>query len=115
MGCDSVGQIFLSPFSSLHIFYAGQQGVSEKKLLLFILMGLDEKRRGEPLALFLFSALSSNHHTAAGYNTEILTKCLSQWRDTLKKCDDETFIPAVTITNTDLMEQNALAHVITSI
>lgn len=37
------------------ILLDGTFGVSTKKLLLFILMGLDKKRCGEPLALFIFS------------------------------------------------------------
>lgn len=97
------------------IMLDGTFGVSEKKLLLFILMGLDEKRRGEPLALFLFSAPSGNRHTAAGYNTEILAKLLSKWCGTLGKRNGEGFSPAVAITDTDLMERNALAQVFPNI
>lgn len=61
---------------SSQILLNGTFGISTKMILLFILMGLDEKRHGEPLALFLFSAPSGNCHTAAGYNTDILERLL---------------------------------------
>lgn len=93
------------------ILMDGTFGVSTKKMLLFILMGLDEKRRGEPMAMFLFSAPSGNRHTAAGYNTDILERLLSKWKTSLGEKDGRTFEPAVAITDTDLMERNALMRV----
>ncbi|EIM87717.1 uncharacterized protein STEHIDRAFT_156664 [Stereum hirsutum FP-91666 SS1] len=61
--------------------------------------------------MFLFSAPSGNCHTAAGYNTEILEKLLRAWRTSLGERDGRTFNPAVAITDTDLMERNALMRV----
>lgn len=52
----------------------GTFGVCNDKLLLFILMAVDEDRKGVPLAFLLFSAPSGNRFTAAGYNTSILTR-----------------------------------------
>ncbi len=54
--------------------------VCNSKVLLFIVMGLDEKKCGVPLAFLLFSALSGNKHTAAGYNTEIIARLLGAWK-----------------------------------
>lgn len=93
------------------ILLDGTFGVSTKKILLFILMGLDKKRRGESLTMFLFSALSGNRHTAAGYNTEILEKLLRAWMTALGERDGHTFEPAVAITDTDLIERNTLMRV----
>lgn len=50
----------------------GTFGISDKKMLLFIAMGIDEANRGVPLAFFLFSAPEGNRKTAAGYNTDVL-------------------------------------------
>ncbi|KAI0706140.1 hypothetical protein BC835DRAFT_1516533 [Cytidiella melzeri] len=44
----------------------GTFGISDKKMLLFIVMGIDEANRGVPLAFLLFSAPASNQKTAAG-------------------------------------------------
>ena len=42
------------------VVLGGTFGVCDKKLLLFILMGVDKKRKGVPLAFFLFSAPGGN-------------------------------------------------------
>ncbi|KAI0681652.1 hypothetical protein BC835DRAFT_1489398, partial [Cytidiella melzeri] len=57
----------------------GTFGISDKKMLLFIVMGIDEANRGVPLAFLLFSAPASNQKTAAGYNTDILKRLLNAW------------------------------------
>lgn len=55
----------------------GTFGICNKKILLFILMGVDKENHGVPLIFLFFSAPSGKHHTAAGYNTKILTKLLA--------------------------------------
>jgi hypothetical protein len=90
------------------IILDGTFGVCDKKVLLFIAMGIDEEGRGVPLAFFFFSAPSKNRHTAAGYNTEIIAKLLGHWKDSLGKRNGETFQPAVAITDTDLKERAGL-------
>lgn len=61
----------------------GTFGVCNKKVLLFIVMAVDEANRGVPLAFFLFSAPSGNKHTAAGYDTAVLERMLSVWKHSL--------------------------------
>nr|VWO97430.1 Linoleate diol synthase [Ganoderma boninense] len=89
----------------------GTFGLCDRKLLLFILMGVDEKKRGVPLAFLLFSAPSGNQQTSSGYNTEVLTRLLGGWRDSLGVQDGRSFAPQVAITDTDLKECGALLKV----
>ncbi|KAI0699012.1 hypothetical protein BC835DRAFT_1405247 [Cytidiella melzeri] len=86
----------------------GTFGISDKKMLLFIVMGIDEKNRGIPLAFLLFSAPGSNQKTAAGYDTDVLTRLLNAWRLAMSSQDNEEFEVWVAITDTDLMERGAL-------
>jgi hypothetical protein len=53
-----------------------QVGVCDKRLLLFIVMGVDENKRGVPLAFLFFSAPSGNQQSSAGYDTDIIEKLL---------------------------------------
>jgi hypothetical protein len=62
------------------IILDGTFGVCNKKILLFIVMGVDEWEKGIPLAFLLFSALSGNRHTAAGYNMEVIARLLGEWK-----------------------------------
>ena len=89
----------------------GTFGVCDKKMLLFILMGIDEKRKGVPLAFLLFSAPGGNRKTCAGYNTEIIAKLLQEWKNSLGSRNREPFDVLVAITDTDLMERGALVLV----
>lgn len=91
------------------IILDGTFGISVSKVLLFIVMAVDEFGKGVPLALLLFSAPSDNRHTAAGYDSSILEKLLKAWRDSLGLSDDgHPFVSAVAITDTDLKERRAL-------
>jgi len=63
----------------------GTFSVCSSKLLLFIIMGVDERGKGIPLAFMMLSVPSGNKQTSAGYNTEILTKLLRTWHSNLKK------------------------------
>ena len=67
------------------IILDGTFGVCDKKILLFIVMGVDEWGKGIPLAFLLFSAPSGNRHTAAGYNTEVIARLLGEWKKSLGK------------------------------
>ncbi len=94
----------------------GTFGVCDRKMLLFIAMGVDERGHGVPVAFFLFSAPSGNKKTDAGYNTEILEKLLLRWKTTLdaaafKPSREASFTPKVAITDTDLKERSALVRV----
>lgn len=89
----------------------GTFGISDKKMLLFIVMGVDEANRGVPLAFLLFSAPEGNRKTAAGYNTDVLFRLLNTWREAMGTRDGEVFDVWVAITDTDLMERAALLRV----
>lgn len=97
------------------IILDGTFGLCDKKLLLFIVMGLDGQKRGVPLAFLLFSAPSGNQQTSSGYNTEILTRLLTHWRTSLGTRNGMSFSPRVAITDTDLKERGALLKVFTGL
>ena len=50
------------------IILNGTFRICSSQMLLFITMGIDEDGKGVLLALFLFSAPTSNRATHAGYN-----------------------------------------------
>ena len=95
----------------LQVVLDGTFGVCNKKMLLFILMGIDEKQKGVPLAFLLFSAPGGNRKTCAGYNTEIIAKLLREWKNLLGSQNRGPFDVLVAITDTDLMEWGALVVV----
>ncbi|KIJ29531.1 hypothetical protein M422DRAFT_269066 [Sphaerobolus stellatus SS14] len=98
------------PYQS-QITVDGTLGVCDSKLLLFIVMGVDEKK-GVPLAFLMCSAPSKNKQTSSGYDTEILTKLMRKWRSDLKKMHSgKAFEVLVAITDTDLKERGALLAV----
>ncbi|KIJ32259.1 hypothetical protein M422DRAFT_265913 [Sphaerobolus stellatus SS14] len=74
-------------------------------------MGVDEKKRGVPVAFLMFSAPSGNKQTSSGYDTEILTKLLRCWRHSLEEFGGKMFEVRVAITDTDLKERAALTAV----
>jgi hypothetical protein len=91
------------------IMLDGTFGICDKRVLLFIIMGVDGNRRGVPLAFLLFSAPSGNKHTAAGYDTAILAKLLKEWRSSLEAYrGGKSFYALVATTDTDLKERGAL-------
>jgi len=93
----------------------GTFGLCDKRMLLFILMGLDEDHKGVPLAFLLFSALAGNRQTLAGYNTDIIADLVGRWKASLGSQNGEPFIILVAITDTDLMEQGTLIRVFPNI
>ena len=93
----------------------GTFGICDAKILLFIIMGIDENRHGIPLAFLFFSAPSGNRKTDAGYNTEILVKLLCAWKTSLGSRNNIPFDVHVAITDTDLKEQGALFTVFPNI
>lgn len=94
----------------------GTFGICDKKMLLFIMMGIDDDGHGVPLAFLLFSAPSGNRQTSAGYDTEVLTRLLREWRSSLEKHrNGQSFYCLVGVTDTDLKERAALLDVFTEI
>jgi hypothetical protein len=95
----------------------GTFGVCTTRLLLFIVMAVDEESRGIPLAMFLFSAPTGTRATHAGYNTSILAELLQSWSLHLNspKCLSrktvEKFTPSIAITDTDTKERAALLQI----
>jgi len=90
----------------------GTFGVCDSKMLLFIVMAVDERNHGIPLAFLFFSAPNENKFTAAGYDTGILTKLLQRWKESVEEYrHGKEYRPAVGITDTDLKERAALLRV----
>ncbi|EPQ51420.1 hypothetical protein GLOTRDRAFT_96192 [Gloeophyllum trabeum ATCC 11539] len=90
------------------ILLDGTFGICTSRLLLFVVMGVDARRKGIPLALFLFSAPTGSRATHAGYSTSILAELLQHWRDSLSGRKGVAFCPYVAITNTDIKGHRAL-------
>ncbi|EKM52561.1 uncharacterized protein PHACADRAFT_31058 [Phanerochaete carnosa HHB-10118-sp] len=97
------------------IILDGTFGVCNRKMLLFIVMGIDEEGRGILLAFLLFSAPTKNKQTSARYDAEILTELLREWKLAPRTKNGEAVTVHAAITDTDLMEQNALAAVFDNI
>lgn len=98
--------------SRSQIMLDGTFGICDKRLLLFIVMGIDEDRHGVPLAFLMFSAPSGNKQTAAGHDAEVIAKLLQKWRSSLEGYSPgKTFYPLVAIIDTDLKERAALLRV----
>ncbi|KAF8601407.1 hypothetical protein BDV93DRAFT_408933, partial [Ceratobasidium sp. AG-I] len=87
------------------ILMDGTFGICDRRILLFIVMGIDNENHGVPLAFLLFSAPGGNQATHAGYDAAILTKLLTAWKNSLSA---DRFTPAVATTDTDLKERRAL-------
>ena len=82
----------------------GTFGICDKKMLLFILMGVDEQKKGVPLMFLLFSAPRGNQKTCTEYNMKIITKLLGKWKKSLGSWNGEPFKSYVAMTDTDMME-----------
>ncbi|KAG8755470.1 hypothetical protein FRC11_006006, partial [Ceratobasidium sp. 423] len=93
------------------ILLDGTFGVCDRRLLLFIVMGVDERNHGVPLTLPLFSAPAGNKSTSSGYDTSILIKLLAQWKEAVSSYSQREFKPTVAIKDTDFKERGALLDV----
>ena len=91
-----------------YILLDGTFGICNKKMLLFIVMGVDAANRGIPLAFFLLSAPSDNQKTSAGYDTDVLERMLCKWRESFGTRNDEAFNVFVAIKDTGLAERGTL-------
>lgn len=89
----------------------GTFSIRDKKMLLFIVMVVDEANCGVPLTFFLCIAQSENKHAADRYATDILEHMLMYWREWLSSQDDEAFEVLVPIMDTELMEHGTLLRV----
>lgn len=89
----------------------GTFGVCDSRLLLFIVLRVDEAGKGVPLAFFLFSAPTGSRATHAGYDTTILIELRVSWKESLGSHNGQIFTPRVAITDTDTKECGALTMV----
>lgn len=89
----------------------GTFGVCTSRLLLWIAMGVDEAGHGIPVALFLFSAPTGTRATHAGYDTNIITELLTEWKTWMGTREDGGFAPCVGMTDSDTKERAALLRV----
>ncbi|KAF8580992.1 hypothetical protein K439DRAFT_1619397 [Ramaria rubella] len=90
------------------IILDGTFGVCDRRMLLFIALGVDETGKGVPLAFLLFSAPTGNKATQAGYDTTVLYELLKAWHDSLGTWKGEIFKPTIVITDTDTKERGTL-------
>jgi len=98
------------------IILDGTFGVCDKRLLLFIIVAIDENKQGVPLAFLLFSAPSGNQQTAAGYDIDIIAKLILTWKTSLEHYrGGKSFYALLGITDTDLKERTALLRVFSGI
>ncbi|KAJ8089608.1 hypothetical protein PM082_014865 [Marasmius tenuissimus] len=89
------------------ILMDGTFGVCSRKILLFVMMGLDEQKKGTPLA-FLFFSPPKSQRESSGYDSGILAKLLEKWRGAMEAYrNGQLFLPRVAITDTDLRERIA--------
>ncbi|KIJ36149.1 hypothetical protein M422DRAFT_261476 [Sphaerobolus stellatus SS14] len=86
----------------------GTFGIYDSKLLLFIVMVVDEKKKGVPLTFLLFSAPSGNKQISSSYDTAILMKLLQRWESSMEKFKSKSFDVLVAVPDMDLKEQGAL-------
>lgn len=97
------------------IIMDGTFGVVSCRMLLFIVMGVDEQRKGIPFAFFLFSAPAGAQATHSGYDREILREVLQCWKTHLGQRNGQSFLPRVAITDCDIRERQAILDVWPSI
>ena len=75
----------------------GTFGICNRKILLFILMILDEQKQGIPISYFLFSPPSNNKCTSSGYDHKILEMFFQKFVMALGTKNNMSFSPKVFI------------------
>ncbi|KAJ3259513.1 hypothetical protein HK104_006918, partial [Borealophlyctis nickersoniae] len=75
------------------IMVDGTFGISKHKLLLFIVLTLNENKHVIPLAYFVFSPPTGNKQTSSGYDGAVLTRLFAKYRAGLEKDADLKFEP----------------------
>lgn len=74
------------------IIVDGTFGISSSKLLLFIVMGIDEEKRGVPLAFLLFSARADAKQSSSSYDSALLKRLLQMWTREMGSRKGEVFV-----------------------
>lgn len=75
----------------------GTFGISNKKILLFTLLILDNQKRGIPIGYLLFSAAGDAQRTSSSYNNLILKELLLHYKNKLEQENGCKFTPKVII------------------
>ncbi len=78
------------------ILLDGTFGICSRKILFFIILILDKKLQGIPIAYFIFSP-PSGKCVQGGYDYEILQKFLNKFKDILGTKNEVSFTPKVFI------------------
>ncbi|CAG8552759.1 17390_t:CDS:2 [Rhizophagus irregularis] len=89
----------------------GTFGISNKKILLFTLLILDNQKRGIPIGYLLFSAAGDAQRTSSSYNNLILKELLLHYKNKLEQENGCKFTPKVAITDCDHKERHTLIEV----
>jgi hypothetical protein len=63
----------------------GTFNVCSSRVLLFILMVIDDENRGIPVPQIIFSARQEAKATHADYNGQLLKQYLSEWKSSMAK------------------------------
>ena len=73
----------------------GTFGISNKKILLFILLVLDEQNKGVPVGFLLFSAAGGAQKASSSYNHTILKELILHYKRKLEQEKGHEFTPKV--------------------
>lgn len=101
------------------ILLDGTFGISKHKLLLFIMMVIDEHNKGIPITFILFTPPSHNQMTSAGYDSKTLEQLLTIFQDNISILYQQKypnnpltiFNPIIAMTDTDVKERRPLSKV----
>ncbi|PKK71948.1 hypothetical protein RhiirC2_848767 [Rhizophagus irregularis] len=85
--------------------------ISNKKILLFVLLVLDEQNKGIPIGYLLFSAAGGTHKASSSYNHTILKELLLYYKHRLEQEKWYKFTQKVAMTDCDHKERKALIEV----
>ncbi|CAD6942060.1 unnamed protein product [Tilletia laevis] len=88
----------------------GTFGVSSTKILLFVLLTVDDTGRGLPIGYLIFTPLHGQR-THAGYDTAVLRELLINWSSALGTRHGMQFAPKLAITDTCVRERAAIKSV----
>jgi hypothetical protein len=77
------------------LYMDGTFGISNKKILLFTLLVLDDQRKGIPIGYLIFSAAGGAQRASSSYNHSILKELILHYKNKLEQEKDCAFIPKV--------------------
>ena len=81
----------------------GTFGISNKKILLFVLFVLDEQNKGIPVGFLLFSAAGGAQKASSSYNHTILKELLLYYKHKLEQEKGHEFTPKVLLKFTNII------------